>query len=188
LEEAGSDQWRFQQNTTNTALWQTPGLFDGHGSSTVFTLESLGAAAFANIDWAITPKLHVLPGIRYNYDKKTVDYARTAYGLYETDDPALQAIRTIYTNQAFDFTATESNVTGQLTVSYQIATNANVFGTYSTSYKPVGVNVGGLPTVNGQPDLSLAQIKPEYTKHFEFGLKTSPSKRAILNIVAHYND
>lgn len=188
LEEAGADQWRFQQNTTNTALWQTPGLFDGHGLSTVFTLESFGAAAFANIDWAITPKLHLLAGIRYNYDRKTVDYNRTAYGLYETTDPALLAIRTIYTSQAFDFTASESNITGQVTVSYQVAANANTFGTFSTSYKPVGVNVGGLPTVDGAPDLSLAQIKPEYTRHFEFGLKTSPSKRTILNIVAHYND
>lgn len=188
LEEAGADQWRFQQSTTNTELWQTPGLFDGHGSSTVFTLESLGAAAFANIDWAITPRLHILPGIRYNYDRKKVDYTRTAYGLFETDDPALIAIRTIYTNQAFKFTASESNVTGQLTIAFSPAENVNAFATYSSSYKPVGVNVGGLPEVGGQPDLSLAQIKPEYTSHFEIGLKTSPSKRAILNIVAHYTD
>jgi iron complex outermembrane receptor protein len=185
LEEAGPDQWRFQQSTTNTALWQTPGLFDGHGSATVFTLESFGAAAFANLDWAITPKLHLLPGVRYNYDRKTVDYARTAYGLYETDDPALIAIRTIYTNQAFNFTASESNVTGQVTLAFNASKKAHAFGTFSTSYKPVGVNVGGLPTVAGEPDLSLAQIKPEYTRHIEFGLKTSPSKRATLNITVH---
>jgi iron complex outermembrane recepter protein len=188
LEEAGADQWRFQQSTTNTALWQTPGLFDGHGSSTRFTLETLGAAAFANIDWAITPRLHVLPGIRYNYDKKKVDYARTAYGLYETEDPALIAIRTIYTDQAFKFTASESNVTGQVTLAFSPTDHVNVFGTYSTSYKPVGVNVGGLPTVNGEADLTLAQIKPEYTKHVEFGIKTSPTKRAIINIVGYYTD
>lgn len=188
IEEAGPDQWRFQQNTTDTELWRTPGLFDGHGTRTIFTLESFGAAAFANFDWSITPKLHLQPGIRYNYDKKTVDYNREAYGLFETDDPALIAIRTIYTNQAFNFTASESNVTGQITLSYQAAKNVNVFGTFSTSYKPVGVNVGGLPTVGGQPDLSLAQIKPEYTKHFEAGLKSTPSKRSVLNIVGYITD
>jgi iron complex outermembrane receptor protein len=188
IEEAGPDQWRFQQNTTNTELWQTPGLFDGHGSSTVFTLETFGAAAFANIDWAITPSLHVLPGIRYNYDKKKVDYNRSAYGLYETEDPALIAIRTIYSNQQFQFTTSESNVTGQITLSFKPAQRISTFATYSTSYKPVGVNVGGLPTVGDQPDLSLAQVKPEYTKHFEFGVKTSPSKSAILNIVGYYTD
>ena len=188
IEEAGPDQWRFQQNTTDNLLWQTPGLFDGHGSRTIFTLESFGAAAFANIDWAITPKLHVLPGIRYNYDKKTVDYNREAYGLFETTDPALIAIRTIYTDQAFKFSASESNVTGQITLAFQAAKNVNAFGTYSTSYKPVGVNVGGLPTIGGQPDLTLAQIKPEYTKHVEFGLKTTPSKRSIVNIVGYLTE
>ena len=121
IEEAGPDLWRFQQSTTNTELWQTPGLFDGHGSSITSRLESFGAAAFANIDWAITPRLHFLPGIRYNYDKKTVDFNRQAYGLFETDDPALIAIRTIYTNQEFNFTASESNVTGQVTLSFKPA-------------------------------------------------------------------
>src|SRR5690606_27831603 len=96
--------------------------------------------------------------------------------------PELLAIRTIYTNQAFNFTASESNVTGQVTFSYKPSKKASVFGTFSTSYKPVGVNVGGLPTINGQPDLSLAKIKPEYTRHWEFGMKSSPSKRAMLNI------
>lgn len=181
-EESGSHQWRFQQNNTNAALWQTPGLFDGHGSRTRFTLESFGAAAYANVDWEIASKLHFQPGIRYNYDRKTVDYERTAYGLFETSDPELLAIRTIYTNQAFDFTASESNVTGQITLSYKPSKKTGFFGIYSTSYKPVGVNVGGLPTINGQPDLSIARIKPEYTRHVEFGMKSSPSKRAIFNI------
>lgn len=188
IEEAGEDQWRFQQSTTNTALWQTPGLFDGHGSRITSRLQSLGAAAFANIDWAITRKLHLLPGLRYNYDQKTVDFKREAYGLYETTDPALIAIRTIYTNQEFNFTASENNVTGQLTLAFKPTDRVNIFGTYSTSYKPVGVNLGGLPNVGGEPDLSLAQIKPEYTRHLEFGIKTSPVKYATLNLVAHYTD
>ena len=108
--------------------------------------------------------------------------------MYETEDPALIAIRTIYSNQQFQFTTSESNVTGQITLSFKPAQRISTFATYSTSYKPVGVNVGGLPTVGGQPDLSLAQVKPEYTKHFEFGVKTSPSKSAILNIVGYYTD
>lgn len=188
IEEAGEDQWRFRQSTPNTALWSTPGLFDGHGARTTSRLESFGAAVFANLDWAITKKLHVLPGLRFNYDKKKVDYNREAYGLYETDDPELIAIRTIYTDQSFDFTASENNLTGQLTLSFRATNNVNAFATYSTSYKPVGVNLGGLPTVGGQPDLSLAQIKPEYTSHVEAGIKTTPNKRSTLNLVAYYTD
>src|SRR5690606_8155565 len=46
IEEAGEHQWRFQQNTTNTELWQTPGLFEGHGSAIKSRLETVGAAVF----------------------------------------------------------------------------------------------------------------------------------------------
>ncbi len=208
-EEAGEHQWRFQQNSFGAIpaadlaeggkffgsaftnwddAFRTPGLFAGHGSAINSTLETFGAAVFANIDWAITEKLHVLPGLRYNYDKKTVDFNRTGYGLYETTDPVLLSIRSIYNNQSFNFTADESNLTGQLTVAYRANERFNAFATYSTSYKPVGVNLGGLPNVNGQPDLSLARIKPEYLTHGEIGIKTSPGKNVILNVVAHLTD
>ncbi|SFC43733.1 iron complex outermembrane recepter protein [Parapedobacter composti] len=208
-EEAGEDQWRFQQSsfgaisagdlapgghfygsafTSWDDAWRTPGLFAGHGSAINSTLESFGAAVFANIDWAITEKLHILPGLRYNYDKKTVDFNRIGYGLYDTTDPVLLSIRTIYNDQSFNFTADESNLTGQLTVAYRANDRFNAFATYSTSYKPVGVNLGGLPNVNGQPDLSLARIKPEYVRHGELGIKTSPARNTILNVVAHLTD
>ena len=187
IEEAGEHQWRFQQSTTNTALWSTPGLFDGHGSAIRSRLRSQSAAAFANIDWAITKKLHILPGIRYNYDSKLVHFNRRAYGLFETNDPALLAIRTIYNNQAFNFNVAENNVTGQLTVAFKPNDKINTFATVSNSFKPIGVNLGGLPNVNGQPDLKLAQVKPEYTQHIEAGIKTAPTQFSSLNVVAHYS-
>ncbi|WP_028298833.1 TonB-dependent receptor [Olivibacter sitiensis] len=209
IEEAGEDQWRFQQSSfgpipaadlapdgrfygsayTNwDDAWRTPGLFTGHGSAINSLLESFGAAVFANIDWSITDKLHVLPGIRYNYDRKKVDFNRIGYGLYETTDPVLLSIRSIYNDQSFNFTTDESNVTGQLTVAYKANEHINTFATFSTSYKPVGVNLGGLPNVDGQPDLSLARVKPEYVTHGEIGIKTSPGRNAILNVVAHVTD
>lgn len=205
-EEAGEHQWRFQQSSFGAipaadlapggrfygsaytdwdAAWSTPGLFTGHGSAINSTLESFGAAVFANIDWAITEKLHVLPGLRYNFDRKEVDFNRVGYGLYETTDPVLLSIRSIYNNQSFNFTTDESNVTGQLTVAYKANEHINTFATYSTSYKPVGVNLGGLPNVGGQPDLSLARVLPEYVTHGEIGIKTSPSRNSTLNVVAH---
>ena len=36
------------------------------------------AAAFTNVDWEVVKGLHVLPGLRLNYDKKDVVYDRTA--------------------------------------------------------------------------------------------------------------
>ena len=188
IEESGSVQWRFSQNSTSP-LWQTPGLFDGYGIRTNSRLQSLGAAVFAQVDWAITDRLHLLPGVRYNYDKKEVDYNRETYGGLQTEDPALVALkRAVYTDQAFSADVDESNVSGQLTLAYKASKSIHTFATFSTSYKPVGVNLGGLPTSNGEVLTDLAQVKPEYVTHMEIGVKTNPSRGTTLNLTLHNTD
>ncbi|WP_205509901.1 TonB-dependent receptor [Longitalea arenae] len=188
IEESGAAQWRFSQSTTSSK-WKTPGLFDGFGIKTYSRLKSLGAAVFAQVDWAVTERLHVLPGLRFNYDKKEVDYDRQTYGGLETTDPELIALKNlVYTNQAFTKDVDENNLSGQLTVSYKASNKINAFATYSTSYKPIGVNLGGLPTAAGEVMLDLAQIKPEYVTHFEAGLKTRPFAGATLNAVFHHTE
>lgn len=182
-EEAGSAQWRFAQSSTS-ALWKTPGLFDNFGIRTTNRIQSASLAAFSQIDWAISEKLHVLPGIRYNYDKKTANYKRETYGGLQTTDAALIALKNgVYTNQAFDTEATNGNFSGQLTLQYKVNKNVNGFATYAVSYKPVGINIGGLPTANGQVLIDLAKVKPEFVKHIEVGIKTKPSSNSILNLV-----
>ena len=184
-EESGAAQWRFAQNSTSP-LWQTPGLLDGFGIRTTSRLQSFGAAVFGQIDWAITKRLHLLPGLRYNYDQKAVDFDRQTYGGLQTTDPALIALKnTVYTNQAFSANVDESNLSGQLTLAYKASGRINAFATYSTSYKPVGVNLGGLPTANGRVLTELARIKPEYVNHVEVGLKTRPTPQSTLNFVLY---
>lgn len=187
-EESGNAQWRFSQSTTSTQ-WATPGLFEGYGIYTKASIKSLSAAVFANIDWEIVEGLHVLPGIRYNYDEKDVLYNRVAAGGLETSDPALLALKnSVYTSQAYDADAHENNVTYQFTVAYRPSKRINAFATYSTSFKPVGVNVAGLPTVAGQPALDLAVIRPEYDKHYEIGVKTTPFDGFTFNVTFHNSD
>lgn len=184
-EESGAAQWRFSQSTTSSN-WSTPGLFEGYGIRTTSRLKSFGAAAFAQIDWELIPHLHVLPGIRYNYDQKDVDYLRQTYGGLQTSDPALLALkRQVYSDQAFEANADESNFSGQFTVAYKPSSRFNAFATVSTSYKPVGVNLGGLPTANGEVLIELARIKPEYVTHTELGVKTHPNEKTTLNLVFH---
>lgn len=185
IEESGAAQWRFSQSTTSDK-WKTPGLFEGYGIKTKSRLQTFGAAVFGQIDWAITERLHLLPGIRYNYDKKEVDFDRKTYGGLQTTDPSLIALkRLVYTDQAFTADVDESNISGQLTLSFKARQSINTFATYSISYKPVGINLGGLPTTNGEILTDLARIKPESVRHFEIGAKSSPSKKSILNIVFH---
>ncbi|WP_348798388.1 TonB-dependent receptor [Flavobacterium adhaerens] len=182
-EESGDAQWRFSQNTTNTELWSTPGLFEGYGINTKSSIKSTSAAVFGQLDWAITERLHVLPGLRYNYDKKDADYNRKTYGGLQTTDPALIALqKSVYSDQAFVTGKSDTDFSGNITVTYKVSDKINTYATYAKSYKPIGVNVAGLPTLAGQPMLELAVIKPEDVNHYEIGIKTTPFKNSILNL------
>jgi len=191
-EEVGKDQWRFVQTSATGAQagYSIPGLLDGYGIKTNSTIKSLSAAIFAQADWEFIEHLHVLPGLRFTYDKKDVDYDRTTYGGLQTSDAALLALKAaVYANQKFNTSTDNENLSGNLTLSYRPTIKLNVYGTFSTAYKPVGVNVGGLPTTaTGEADLSLAVVKPEYVQHYEIGAKTKPVKGAILNITAFQTD
>ncbi|MBO0951547.1 TonB-dependent receptor [Fibrella forsythiae] len=187
-EEAGSAQWRFAQSSTS-ALWKTPGLFDNFGIRTTNRIRSTSAALFAQADWAITDKLHFLPGLRYNYDRKIANYKRETYGGLQTTDAALIALKNaVYTNQAFDADVDETNLSGQLTLQYKASDRLNAFATYSTAYKPIGINIGGLPTANGQVLTDLARVNPEFVTHYEVGIKTKPTPNSVLNLVVHNSD
>jgi iron complex outermembrane recepter protein len=192
-EESGNAQWRFSQSSTSN-LWKTPGLFEGYGIYTKASIKSQSAAAFTNVDWEVAKGFHVLPGIRFNYDKKDVSYDRIAKGGLDTatysgstaDKTTLQGFKNgVYTSQAYEADADETNLTYQLTLAYRINKQINAFATYSTSFKPVGVNVAGLPTVNGQAALNLAIIKPEDVKHYEIGVKTNPTENFTFNVTYH---
>lgn len=191
-EEVGRDQWRFVQTSATgaQALYSTPGLLDGYGIKTNSTIKSLSTAIFAQADWEFLKNLHVLPGLRFTYDKKDVDYDRVTYGGLQTSDAALIALKTaVYSNQQFATSVDNNNLSGNITVSYRPTPKINAYGTFSTAYKPVGVNVGGLPTnAAGTADLTLAVVKPEYVQHYELGIKTKPAKGAIINVTAFDTD
>lgn len=184
-EESGAAQWRFSQNSTNPK-WETPDLLDGFGIRTRSRLNTFSGAFFGQLDWAVGDRLHLLPGIRVNYDAKKVDFDRKTYGGLQTKDPELLALkRTIYTDQSFAADVDELNFSGQMTLRYQTSERINTFATYSTGYKPVGINLGGLPTGDGRPMLQLAVIKPEAVKHGEVGIKTTPNTFSMVNVTVY---
>ncbi len=193
IEEAGSDQWRFSQDTPNDSngysLWQTPGLLDGYGIKTRNKLNTFSGALFGQLDWKITENLHLLPGLRYNYDQKKLDYSRQTYGGLQTTNAALLALKKkVYSDQAFKVDVDDTNFSGNLTLGYKASDRVNTFATYARSYKPVGVNVGGIPTDANGPIIELAKIKPEEVNHYEIGVKTTPFNRTILNFTLYNTD
>jgi len=193
LEEVGSAQWRFVQtsSTGTQALYKTPGLLDNYGIKTDFDFRSISSAIFGQLDWELAKGLHILPGLRYNYDEKNLDYARTTYGGLQTTDAALLALKkAVYSNQSFNTSVNNTNVSANITVSYRPNDRINGYATYSNNYKSVGLNLGGLPTkgTTDSADLSLATVKPEYVQHYEVGVKTRPFKGVTLNVTAFNTD
>lgn len=195
IEQSGVDQWRFVIDTdpakaTAATLnnWKTA--LNGFGTNTYSTLNTTSAAAFGQLDWEVLKDLHVLPGVRYNYDKKSLSYAREVFGGPQNPTAAQIALqKKVYTNQAFDANVDNTNLTWNLTLAYKVSSRLNGYATYSTSYKPVGVNLGGLPNkTDGTADTDLSVIKPEYVNHFEFGVKTSPTSNTTANLTFYNTD
>lgn len=147
------------------------------------SLNSFGSAVFGQLDWNFSEHWNLILGGRYNYDSKIAQYNRKTYGGLSTTDPALLALKKlVYTNQDFLVDAEGQNFSGNITLSFKPNRNINAYATLSNSYKPFGINLGGLPTENGRVMTELAKIKPEFVLHYEVGLKSKPSKNSTLNV------
>jgi iron complex outermembrane receptor protein len=171
-QEQGSAAARFLLAPSAAAA--TPGLLDGYGFDQYLKFRNVSAAAFGQLEWLVTDRLRILPGLRFNYDQKKVDFDQQVYGGLQTTDPALVALKlSVLAPQAYTADVDDTNTSGQLTVAYKVSPAINAYGTYSTGFKSVGLNLNGVPTdALGNPVLSAATVKPEDVRHVEFGVKT----------------
>jgi iron complex outermembrane receptor protein len=187
-QEQGSAAARFL--LAPSALAATPGLLDGYGQTSDIRSTNGSAALFGQVEWSITDHLRLLPGLRFNYDQKAVDYDTQVYGGLQTTDPALIALqRSVLAPQAYQADVDDTNISGQVTAAYQIVGRVNAFATYATSFKAVGLNLAGVPTnAAGQPALEAATVKPEDERHIEVGLKTEPRRGVTANFTVFNTD
>ena len=170
-----------------SAAAATPGLLDGYGFNQYVAFENVSAAVFGQLAWSVTDRLRLLPGLRFNYDQKEVDFDQKVYGGLQTDNPALMALqRSIFAPQAYTADVDDTNLSGQMTVAYKVATSINTYATYATGFKSVGLNLNGLPTdALDRPVLSAATVRPEDERHIEFGVKTEPFRGVTANVTAY---
>src|SRR5690606_41570428 len=75
-EATGAALYRFLWTAPGTPADATPEAYDGQRREITSELNTVSAALFGQIDWSITDRLHLLPGLRYNYDQKDVDYVQ----------------------------------------------------------------------------------------------------------------
>ncbi|HEY9183680.1 MAG TPA: TonB-dependent receptor [Gammaproteobacteria bacterium] len=182
-EQAGSALYRFLWTAPNTPAAATSALFDGYTSEITSELNTVSAALFGQLDWAISERVHLLPGLRVNYDQKDVDFVRRVSGGPANPTAAeLQQLLSVYRPQAFTTDVSDNNVSGQLTLQFAATDRINAYSTYATSFKSIGVNLGGLPLdANNNTILDAAEVAPEDVTHIEVGVKISPTPGSTAN-------
>ncbi|MGE6699403.1 TonB-dependent receptor [Hyphomonas sp. NPDC076900] len=185
-QEQGSAAARWLLNPSS-AGWDTPGLLDGYGQSSDIQSKNTSAALFGQLEWRVTDRLRLLPGLRLNYDEKSVDYDAQVYGGLQTTNPALIALqRSVLAPLTYSADADDTNVSGQITAAYEVSPALNLYATYATAFKPVGLNLSGIPNdAAGNPAIELATVKPEDVRHIEVGLKSEPRDGFTANLTAY---
>jgi iron complex outermembrane receptor protein len=162
----------------------TPGLLDGYGFNQYLKYDNVSAAFFGQLQWSVSDRLRLLPGLRFNYDQKSVDFNQEVYGGLQTTNPALIALQqSILAPQAYKADVDDARTSGQITAAYKVAKSVNAYATYATGFKSVGLNLNGVPTdAANQPVLAAATVKPEDVRNYEVGLKTEPWPGVTANV------
>jgi len=136
--------------------------------------KTTGIAFFGQTTYAITHKLSVIAGLRYDYEKKRYN----VLGQYQKDpDPDPQ----FDTRPDTSASASSNAVSPKLGLAYNISTHSDAFVTYSRGYR-----TGGLTALSSDPSVPpLYPYKPEYSNNIELGIKNNIlNNRLQLNITA----
>ncbi|MBC7507116.1 MAG: TonB-dependent receptor, partial [Sandarakinorhabdus sp.] len=189
----------------SSALSNNPAVLNGVIAINDIWLDNTSAAIFAKLNWKLTDRFTVSPGVRVNYDKKDGRYNSVVTGTASngtrqvvSNDPAsafytdlwTAAQRGVQASQFFEVPYNAWDLSYDLNLAYAVIDDVNAYATYARSFKTGGVNLNGVPSLpSGLPALDLAIIKPEKVNHFEVGLKTQFwDRKATLNVAGFWTE
>ena len=166
-------------------------LLDGYKVFNDSRIETDSYAVFGQLTWNITDRLHLTPGLRYTKEDKSGWYQATTAGGLVTTDPALITRRLgIARPQAYDASLSDDDLSGQVSLAYDVTDDVLTYASVARGYKSGGINMAGIPNLpNGQPSLTNAVVKPEVVTTYELGLKTQLfDRRVTANLAAYRTD
>jgi iron complex outermembrane receptor protein len=189
-----ASRWLINPNTP--LLANDPTVLDGLTANNDIRLKNFSGAVFGKLNWDVTDKFTVSPGARVNYDDKVGSYVsivRDAQGNlvpYSGGTARQAAQRDAIQPQSFTDEAYRAwNLTYDLTLSYKPTRDVLVYGTYAHTFKSGGLNLNGVPVVNGEVQTQLAQVDPEKVDHFELGVKSQFwDRKATFNVSAFWTE
>jgi iron complex outermembrane receptor protein len=196
-ERQGSAASRFTLNPGNVAVGAPgcatpttraciPAVLDNLVAANKFQLKNKSAALFGKLNYRVTDKFTISPGVRFNYDEKSGFYSSVVTGTTSTGqrapvlfsgpfstDPWIVEQRGVRAPIFYAPVLAKSNVSYDLNLSYQFEEDLLGYATYAKTYKSGGINLNGIPADGaGVPILAAATIKPEDVNHFEVGGKS----------------
>ena len=181
----------------DAAYWLLPAtnspsaLLDGYTVFNNSSIDTTSYAAFGQLDWKVTDRLRVTPGLRYTDESKDGAFAQTTTGGLVTADTTLLNRRlSIARPQAFAAKTHDGSWSGQLALAYDLTDDIHAYGTYSRGFKSGGINMTALPlTAANTPSLAAAVIRPERVSTYEAGLKSQLFERLLTaNFAAFATD
>ena len=199
LQVQGPAASRFLLNPTS-ANASNPAVLDGLTSRNTIGFSNTSAAVFGKLTWHVTDRLSIAPGLRVNYDKKKGDYVSTVtngtgvtIGCSAAEQGASSVRRDqcgVLAPQSYRPDFDDWNVSGDVTVAYDLTPDIHGYATYARSYKSGGINLSGLPLdANNNPILAAATVAPEKVNHYELGLKTQfLDRRVTANLAAFWTE
>ncbi|PTQ12057.1 TonB-dependent receptor [Sphingomonas oleivorans] len=181
-----ASRWLLNPTSANA---HNPAVLNGLRSENDIDFKNTSLAAFGQLIWHVTDRLRVQPGFRVNYDRKTGSYVATVTtGSGSTTLNNDQ--RGVLAPQSYRSRFSDWNLSGDLTLSYDVSDDVLAYATYARSFKSGGINLSGLPLDAGSnPILSAGSVKPEKVNHYEIGLKTQFfDRRATLNLSGFWTE
>lgn len=182
VQGSAASRWLLNPASANAA---NPAVLAGLTSRNDIDFSNTSAAAFGQLTWRVADGLRIQPGLRLNHDRKTGSYfAAVTTGSGSTVLNADQ--RSVLAPQSYRARFSDWNLSGDLTVSLDLARDILGYATYARSFKSGGINLSGLPLdAANAPIQSAATVKPEQVDHVEIGLKSQFfGQRLTLNLAA----
>jgi iron complex outermembrane receptor protein len=178
----------------SNALSNDPSVLNGLTANNDIRLKNFSGALFGKLNWEVTDRLTLSPGVRVNYDDKVGSYVSIVTDAQGNLVPATGGNarqveqRAALTPQSFTDEAYRAwNVTYDFTASYKPAQDVLVYATYAHTFKSGGLNLNGVPVANGVAQTQFAQVDPEKVDHFELGVKSQFwDRKATLNVTGFW--
>ncbi len=140
------------------------------------TLATDAYALFGSFNWRLVDKWTLSGGMRYGSEKKSVEFSQSNTTFIPLTGPFSLP------NVAVDLSRKDSDVSGNLAISYQAFETGRLYASVARGIKSGGYN----PDIVGSADISF---EPEKATSYEAGLKSDLLDRRLrINTAVFYTD